>query len=174
MVEELPIFGSWASFQLKILGRRKVTWILSLKESDTRFSTSDFFHTSVSPGPFQIFSKIRGDIREWMFISGVNNTSEKREKILKYIFFSMFCWELSLVHCTPKDWIFAYFLFLDVGKLILAGLFNRRCRWHCRIIVSLTPVNSFSAVSLTPAKNFRLLGYCPVTRINRRCQRHCR
>jgi hypothetical protein len=27
-------------------------------------------------------------------------------------------------------------------------------------------VNSFSAVSLTPAKNFRLFGYFPVTRIN--------
>jgi hypothetical protein len=37
--------------------------------------------------------------------------------------------------------------------------------------VSLTPVNSFSAVS-TPAKNFRLFGYFPVTRINRRCQQH--
>jgi hypothetical protein len=32
--------------------------------------------------------------------------------------------------------------------------------------VSLTPVNSFLVVSLTPAKNFRLLGYFPVTRIN--------
>jgi hypothetical protein len=27
-------------------------------------------------------------------------------------------------------------------------------------------VSSFSAVSLTPAKNFRLFGYFPVTRIN--------
>ncbi len=63
-----------------------------LKESDTRFSTSGFFHESVSPRPpsiplepFWIFSKIRGDIRELMFIndtgdkvfSGVNDTSEK-------------------------------------------------------------------------------------------------
>ncbi len=31
-------------------------------------------------GPFQIFLNIRRDIREWMFISGVNETSEKREK----------------------------------------------------------------------------------------------
>jgi hypothetical protein len=41
------------------------------RESDTRFSASSFFHKSVSPGPlsipigpFRIFSKIRGDIRE--------------------------------------------------------------------------------------------------------------
>ena len=41
------------------------------RESDTRFSTSGFFHESVSPRPpsiplepFLIFSKIRGDIRE--------------------------------------------------------------------------------------------------------------
>jgi hypothetical protein len=27
----------------------------------------------------------------------------------------------------------------------------------------LTPANSFSAVSLTPAKNFRLFGYFPMT-----------
>ena len=31
--------------------------------------------------------------------------------------------------------------------------------------MSLTPVNSFSAVSLTPAKIFRLFGYFPVTRM---------
>ncbi len=28
-------------------------------------------------GPFWIFSKIRGDIRELMFITGVNDTGEK-------------------------------------------------------------------------------------------------
>ncbi len=44
-----------------------------------------FFQKSVFPGPlsislgsFQIFSKIRRDIREWMFVSGVNDTGEKR------------------------------------------------------------------------------------------------
>ncbi len=40
--------------------------------------------------------------------------------------------------------------------------------------MSLKPVNSFQPVSLTPAKNFRLFGYFPVRRINRRCQRHRR
>ncbi len=52
-----------------------------------------FFHKSVSLGalsiqlgPFQIFSKIRGDIREWMFISGVNDTGKKREKFWDKIF----------------------------------------------------------------------------------------
>ena len=28
-------------------------------------------------GPFQIFSKIREDILEWMFITGVNDTGDK-------------------------------------------------------------------------------------------------
>ncbi len=48
------------------------------------FDLSFFFHESVSPrppsiplGPFWIFSKIRGDIRELMFITGVNDTGEK-------------------------------------------------------------------------------------------------
>ncbi len=43
-----------------------------------------FFHESVSPGPlsnplgsFQFFSQIRRDNREWMFISGVNDTGDK-------------------------------------------------------------------------------------------------
>jgi hypothetical protein len=46
--------------------------------------TSGFFHESVSPrppsiplGPFRIFSKIRGVIREWIFIAGVNDTGDK-------------------------------------------------------------------------------------------------
>ncbi len=54
------------------------------RESDTRFSTSGFFHESVTPGPmstplglFRIFSKIREDILEWMFITGVNDTGDK-------------------------------------------------------------------------------------------------
>jgi hypothetical protein len=32
---------------------------------------------SIPLGPFLIFSKIRGDIRELMFIAGVNDTGEK-------------------------------------------------------------------------------------------------
>jgi hypothetical protein len=43
-----------------------------------------FFHESVSPRPpsiplglLWIFSKIRGDIPEWIFIAGVNDTSDK-------------------------------------------------------------------------------------------------
>ncbi len=43
------------------------------------------FRESVSPGPMSIllrpfwffFSKIRGDVREWMFITGVNDTGDK-------------------------------------------------------------------------------------------------
>ncbi len=46
-------------------------------------STSVFFH-EVYPGPlsiplgsFRLFSKSRRDNREWMFISGVNDTGDK-------------------------------------------------------------------------------------------------
>ncbi len=34
------------------------------------------FH-SIPLGPFWIFSKICGDIHEWIFIAGVNNTGDK-------------------------------------------------------------------------------------------------
>ncbi len=54
------------------------------KEFDTRFSTSGFFHESVSPGSlrislglFQFFLKFRGGIRVRMFITGVNDTCDK-------------------------------------------------------------------------------------------------
>jgi hypothetical protein len=47
----------------------------------TRFSTSGFFHESVSPKhlsvplrPFRIFSKIRGDITGLRFTTGVVDT----------------------------------------------------------------------------------------------------
>jgi hypothetical protein len=76
------------------------------------------------------FSKIRGDIRELMFISGVNDTGNIKEKILG-INFIIFCSELIVISAlTPKDWIFAYFTFSCVGKLILAKLFYHRFRRH--------------------------------------------
>ncbi len=60
-------------------------WYSSLKEVWHEIFDFRFLHKSVSPGPlsiqlgsFRIFSKIRGDNREWMFVSGVNDTGEKR------------------------------------------------------------------------------------------------
>jgi hypothetical protein len=55
------------------------------KGSLTRdFRLQVFFMKQCPPGPqvfhwslFEMFSKIRGDIRELMFITGVNDTSEK-------------------------------------------------------------------------------------------------
>ncbi len=34
-------------------------------------------HMSILLGPFRFFSKIHGDIREWIFITGVKDTSDK-------------------------------------------------------------------------------------------------
>jgi hypothetical protein len=52
-----------------------------------RFFASGFFRESISPkpliiplGPFQIFSKIRGDIRSSRFATGVNETGDKWKK----------------------------------------------------------------------------------------------
>ncbi len=41
---------------------------------------------SIQLGSFRIFSKIRVDNRERMFVSGVNDTGEKRKKIWDKIF----------------------------------------------------------------------------------------
>ncbi len=52
-------------------------------ESDTRFSASGFFLNQCPRAPeypikeILILMKIRGDIREWMFVTSVNNTEEK-------------------------------------------------------------------------------------------------
>jgi hypothetical protein len=74
-----------------------------------RFSTSGFFHNSVSPGPlsipigsFQIFLKIRGVFANEC-LSAVSTTPAKKEKNFEIKFFFIFCSELSLVHFTPKD-----------------------------------------------------------------------
>jgi hypothetical protein len=58
----------------------------------------------------------------------VSTTPTKEDKNFEIKFFKIFCKELSLVHFTPKDCIFAYFSFLGEGKLILAGLSIRRGR----------------------------------------------
>ncbi len=55
---------------------------------------------SIPLGPFQIFSKIRGDIHEWMFTSGVDDTGEKREKFWDKIlkkYFVKSCVEFALL-----------------------------------------------------------------------------
>ena len=58
------------------------------RDSVTRFSTSGFFHQSVSPKhmsipvrPFRIFSKIRGDIRSSRLTTGVADTGSKWENL---------------------------------------------------------------------------------------------
>ncbi len=58
--------------------------MLSIKWSLTRDFGFKFIHESVSPSPlsiqfrlFQFFSKICGDIQEWIFFTGVNDTGNK-------------------------------------------------------------------------------------------------
>ena len=69
--------------KLKTIGAHTESTYLILKVWHEIFYLS-FLHESVSPrppsiplGPFRIFSKIRGDICELMFITGVNDTAEK-------------------------------------------------------------------------------------------------
>jgi hypothetical protein len=61
---------------------------LITRDSVTRFFASGFFLESVSPksliiplGPFRIFSKIRGDIHNSRFATGVNDTGGKWKKL---------------------------------------------------------------------------------------------
>ncbi len=102
-----------------------------------RFLRSGFFHKSVSLGPlsiplgpFWMFSKIRGDIHEWMFISGVNDTGKKREKF----------WDKILG-----------FLVIYIGRTLYSPVSLTQPKNLSPM--SLTPSNSLSPVLLTPLIN---------------------
>ncbi len=84
------------------------------------------------------------------FLSVASTTPAIKEKNFEINLF-IFCWELSCELFTLVNLIFAYFSISGVGKLIFAALSYLNLS-----AVSLTPVNSFLAVSLTPAINFRL------------------
>jgi hypothetical protein len=89
-----------------------------------------------------------------MFISGVNDTGDKREKFWATHFFHILLRALTWVHFTLVDWIFAYFSFTGLGKLVLLALSYKNLS-----VVSLTPVNNLSAVSHTGDNFFWLFGY---------------
>ncbi len=114
-------------------------------------------------GQFRIFTKIRGDIRESMFISGVNDTGNERGKFWGINFFHILLRvRATWVHFTFVDWIFAYFSFFSsrqagiVSTVLSVVSLTPKKNLSA---LSLTPVNIFLAVSLTPAINFRLFGY---------------
>ncbi len=123
-------------------------WPENVKGSLTRdFGLQVFFINQCPPGPFwpfQIFLKICGDISVSMFISGVNNTRDKRGK----------CWGMLI------------FIFRSRQAGIVSTVLSAVSLTPAKNLstVSLTPVNSFfSAVSLTPAINFSLFGYFSVS-----------
>ncbi len=57
-------------------------------------------------GPFHFFWKIPWDFREWMFITGVNDTGNKREKILFMHFFHILLRAYLSPLYTLVDWIY--------------------------------------------------------------------
>ncbi len=94
-----------------------------VKGSLTRdFHYQIFLVNQCPPGPYHIrtisnfFENSRRYSRMNVCLSAVSTTPAKKDKNFEIKFCFIFCWELSLVHFTPKDWIFA------------------NCRWHHRII----------------------------------------
>ncbi len=100
------------------------------KGSLTReFRLQVFFHKSVSPGPlsiplgpFRIFSKIRGDNRKWMFITGVNDTGNKWKKFWGIIFFYFLLRATLSAHYTYRLNYCLFFIFrckqANIGKTL--------------------------------------------------------
>ncbi len=73
------------------------------------------FINQCPPGPwvshkdhFEFFWKL-AEIFANKCVLAVSTTPAKQEKNFEINFFFIFYWELSLVHFTLKDWIFAYF-----------------------------------------------------------------
>ncbi len=71
-IKALPIQNTVSPNDFLTQGCAKVN-VLPQRESDTRFSASSFFHESGFPQA----PKILGDIRGWMFVTGVNGTTDK-------------------------------------------------------------------------------------------------
>jgi hypothetical protein len=72
------------------------------------------------------FSKIRGDIREWMFISGVNDTGEKREKFWDKIFKIFLLWALLSALYTKRLKFCLFFIFRCKQANVGRTLWSRR------------------------------------------------
>ncbi len=106
------------------------------RDSVTRFSTSGFFHESVSPKhlsillrPFRIFSKIRGDIRGSRCTTGVNDTGGKwkkssSRKVLIILFGHLWVVELTYIL------IFAFKFTWRCLQPDIVFIICHRCQWH--------------------------------------------
>ncbi len=89
------------------MGRKSHTWA-PLKGAWHKIFSFRFFLESVSRAPeypieeIWIFMKIRWDIREWMPVTSVNDTGDRREKCWDIKFF-IFCYKVVGVHFTSID-----------------------------------------------------------------------
>ncbi len=111
---------------------RKSMWrqVSKIKGSLTRdFRSQFFFHESVSPrpqsiplGPFWIFSKIRGDIHEFMFITGVNDTDVK-------LFSGVNDTGEKFIAGVPRHGFSAQTSVI-IGGVVDRWTIYRRCRWY--------------------------------------------
>ncbi len=118
---------------------------------------------SVPLGQFIIFSKIRGDIRESMFISGVNDTGNERGKFRGINFFHILFRVrayLSVFYFSRLNFCL-FFIFRSRQAGIVSTVLSAVSLTPAKNLsaVSLTLVKSFLSVSLTPAINFSLFGY---------------
>jgi hypothetical protein len=93
-----------------------------------------------------------------MFISGVNDTSDKRGKFLGIHFFHILlrAYLSALYSCRLNFYLFIIFRYRQAGIVSTVISAVSLTPVNNLSAVSLTPVNSFSPVSLTPAMNFRL------------------
>ncbi len=112
-----------------------------------------FFYESVSPGPlsiplgsFRLFSKIRRDDHESMFISGVNDCSTVSTTPLT---------NLSVVSLTPAINLCQGFSLIggviDTGDKFIIGVVDTAEKWSP---MTTTPMINFSLVSMTPMNNY--------------------
>ncbi len=136
--------------------------------SVTRLSTSGFFHESVSPKPlsiplgsFQIFAKIRRDIRSSRFATGVNDTGRKckRSSIIKVLIIQ-FGHLLEVQLTYGKIFSFKFTLRSqqpDIVSIICHRYQQHKRNWWQNLPpVLLTPVANLPPVLLIPVVHLYL------------------
>ncbi len=111
----------------------------TMRKASRDFQLQDFSWISVSPGPlsillgpFQFFSKIHGDIHQWMFISGVYDSGCKRERF----------WGIHCFHNLLRAYVGA----LYTCRLNFCLFFIFRSRQACIVSTVLSPESIYRGV----------------------------
>jgi hypothetical protein len=144
--------------------KQKILWhcpfrAVNLREPDTRFLTSSFFHKSVSSGPlifnsgFSNFYERLGRYSKVKVSPWSQRHGDKWEKNFRQKVFFIFYWDAAGLLFTLMGF-FTYCSLWDVGKPTMLQLFHCQCKWQHQKIIINDSSNKLSLVLLLLALNY--------------------